>query len=176
MITPSELVVHYSTKAFQTRLAALTFVGAILATDVVWKPEFLQREVLGIALILVVGSLAGLNSRYTYSYLCACIASSRPDASQMWRDFKIMNEGPYSSRKDKVRKKKRGAFVSPFLLSWATYVPGLAAGLYLALPKDYPLEVSKFSPRTYLAILLAIALSIWWLAQTRWTYKPEDFL
>ena len=92
MALPSDLVMHYSSKALQTRLAALGFVGAVLSANIVWKEELIRSDTLGIGLLLVVGSLAELNRRYTYSYLCACRASARSESPmQMWRDFRVMS-------------------------------------------------------------------------------------
>lgn len=207
MATPSELVTHYSSKALQTRLAALGFVGAVLGADVVWDDKRIKSDILGIGLLFVVGSLAELNRRYTYSYLCACIASARSDSStQMWRDFKSMNELPWSSkmlkkRKDeapqKVESKKKddrklvrrfwpvikgfahvlGRVASRFLLSWATYLPGVVAGLYLTWSNFYQEELSNIRiVKLSVATSISILLLAWWVAQSLIVYNPESFL
>lgn len=183
MAIPSDLVAHYSTKALQTRLAALGFVGAVLGADVVWKDDHIRSDTLGIGLLLIVGSLAELNRRYTYSYLCACRASSRSDSTtQMWRDFTQMNEAPWSLNGvpyDKTKRKKRSPWnwVSRFLLSWGTYVPGIAAGLYLTWSKFNAIElpVSQIV-KVATATLIAGLLLTWWGVQSGRAYNPEMIL
>jgi hypothetical protein len=183
MATPSDLVTHYSSKALQTRLAALGFVGAVLGADVVWKDELIRSDTLGVGLLLIVGSLAELNRRYTYSYICACRAAARSESpTQMWRDFTEMNEAPWSLNvipRDK-RKRKKKSFqnrVSRFLLSWGTYLPGIAAGLYLAWSKFTPREVpAQQILKLAAATLLAATLLIWWGVQSGRSYNPELIL
>jgi hypothetical protein len=210
MAIPSELVTHYSSKALQTRLAALGFVGAVLGADVVWDDRRIPSDTLGIGLLLVVGSLAELNRRYTYSYLCACLASARSEShTQMWRDFTKMNEAPWSSKalekwkynaekkKGEIKRKEEdemkhlrrfwlgvktfahvvGRVASRFLLSWATYLPGVAAGLYLAWSNFYQQELSlnrivKLSAATSISVVLLA----WWFAQSLIVYNPECLL
>src|SRR5438045_9356377 len=101
MDTPAALIAHYSSLAFYTRLAALTFVGAIIGTMVekLEKPEV--SHVVGLAVLLVVASLGELNRRYTHAYLAALHAASRrlkddsPEgdlASRRWRVFRRTDE------------------------------------------------------------------------------------
>src|SRR5258707_846694 len=118
MALPSDWATHYSGLAFQTRLAALGFVGAAIGAESVWAR--IDSAVLGFALLVIVASLGELNRRYTWSYLSACRAAMGASDVQ-WRAFVWMNEGPW--------KRRRG--FSRFLLSWSTYVPGVAAGVYL---------------------------------------------
>ncbi|UCF43144.1 MAG: hypothetical protein JSV99_11285 [Planctomycetota bacterium] len=126
MAEPSDLISHYSSKIFQTRIYALTLAGAVLGGAMKWFPGDVESGVAGLVLILVVGSLAESNRRYTHSYLCSCYASSR----SAWKDparwylFMRINEEPWSGR-------KVGAIISRVGLYWATFLPGLAGGLYL---------------------------------------------
>lgn len=181
MSLPSDLVAHYSTKAFHTRLAALSFVGAVLGADVVWKNEIIRSHILGIGLLLVVGSLAELNRRYTYSFLCACIASALSDVPvQMWDGFTKMNEKPWSSKAlEKSSKPSEGSknFVSRFLLSWGTYLPGISAGLYLGWYRFSWQELNTTRVLWGVAVtLLAVGLMSWWGLQTARTYNPKRLL
>jgi hypothetical protein len=180
MALPSDLVTHYSSKALQTRLAALGFVGAVLGAEVVWKDNRFQSDILGIGLLLIVGSLAELNRRYTYSYLCACRASARSEsATQMWADFRRMNELLWGWESIPVEKKTAQTrsprnWVSRFLLSWGTYLPGIAAGLYLVIAKFN--ETTPSTERTaklVIAVFIAASLVIWWAVESRRVYNPE---
>jgi|SRR5687768_15045854 len=120
-----EVALHYSTLAFRVRLAALTFVGAVLGASFGFFKEPREANVVGTALILVVGALSALNYRYTHSYICACYAASAlpPQrdsdlAADRWHTFRVSNERPY------------GNWVMRMLLSWSTYLPGMLAGCY----------------------------------------------
>ena len=53
MTTPADLVPHYSAKAFQTRMAALGFIGAVLGADVAWDDAKVQSGLLGLALLFL---------------------------------------------------------------------------------------------------------------------------
>lgn len=108
-----EVALHYSTLAFRVRLAALTFVGAVLGASFGFFKEPREANVVGTALILVVGALSALNYRYTHSYICACYAASAlpPQrdsdlAADRWHTFRVSNERPY------------GNWVMRMLLSW----------------------------------------------------------
>ena len=183
MAVPSDLVTHYSSKTLQTRLAALGFVGAVLGADVVWRDELIQSDILGLGLLLIVGSLAELNRRYTYSYLCACRASARSDSpTQMWRDFLRMNELLWGLESIPIEKKQSqtkslGNWLSRFLLSWGTYLPGIAAGLYLVFSKFNPRELSVGQTmKLVTAVLIASLLLVWWGVESLRVYNPELIL
>jgi len=181
MAEPSDLVTHYSSKALQTRLAALTFVGAVLSANVVWQNQLIRSDTLGIGLLLVVGSLAELNRRYTYSYLCACLASARSDsATQKWRDFASMNEAPWSlsaiPKSASPKPKSFGNWISRFLLSWETYIPGIAAGGYLAWSKFVPDGSLRLFAKPAVAMVLVAGLLTWRGVQTSRPYNPEVIL
>jgi hypothetical protein len=183
MALPSDLVTHYSSKALQTRLAALGFVGAVLGAEVVWKDSRFQSDILGIGLLLIVGSLAEMNRRYTYSYLCACRASARSDSAvQMWEDFRRMNELLWGWESIPVEKKRGqtrsiGNWVSRFLLSWGTYLPGIAAGLYLVVSKFIGTESStERTVKLVIAMFIGASLVIWWVVESRRVYNPELIL
>lgn len=190
MTTPADLVGHYSTKAFQTRMAALASIGAILGADVAWDEARVQSGVLGLALLIIVGSLAELNRRYTHSYLCACRASARSsEVTQVWRDFTEMNERPYSLARRKKRltlaekedARSRGSILSRFLLSWGTYLPGVVAGLYLVWAQLgrkplHQLAVWAVAAELTVAHVLAAGLVIWWWVQSSSVRNPEKVL
>jgi uncharacterized membrane protein YeiH len=76
MAQPSDLIARYSSKIFQTRIYALTMVGAVLAASIEWVKDVNKSNFVGFLLILIVASLASSNRRYTHSYICACFASS----------------------------------------------------------------------------------------------------
>jgi hypothetical protein len=173
MSSPSDLIAHYSTKAFYTRISALTFVGAVLGAALVWIEDADRSKILGIALLLVVGSLAELNRRYTYSYLCACRAATlkdypdqHPEAAN-WRDFAMMNEGPWRQSGTGVARVK--PFLNRFLLTWATYLPGLFAGLFLTSRGGRDLKA-------ILGLIIFLVLFAWWIWHTVKPLKPEAFL
>jgi len=110
MATPSDLVSHYSSHAFQTRICALAFAGAVLAAVLGWKRADEETNLIGLALIVVVGSLGELNRRYTHSYLAACRASelrvpqkSEEDATAIrWKLFSAINEWRWSTRRGSI--------------------------------------------------------------------------
>ena len=131
MATPSDLIEHYSSKAFLTRIAALSFVGAVVGAVLNRLDDSALSNMVGLALIFVVISLAELNRRYTHSYLSAChaaakaLASDTPEAkatAERWHQFNDANEKQWKS--SGFRK---------FLLNWLTYMPGLILGEYLVL-------------------------------------------
>ncbi len=162
MADPTDLIAHYSTKAFNTRIAALAFAGAALGADLSivsnpgpggaavrgLSPD--QASVLGWALLLIVASLAEANRRYTRSYLCACRATKE----RAWIAFQVMNEQPWTYRPN-GGPAKRVALVNRFLLSWATFVPGFLAGVYLTLRGDAPWNI--------VAPTCALGLLAWWI-------------
>lgn len=173
MTRPADLVAHYSSKALQTRIYALTFVGAVMGATLLWLDQPVKRNLLGLALLAVVGSLAELNRRYTYSYRCACVAEARAEAGgdsedRVWNEFVAMNEGPWSNRKGVSRTLWRGAG-NRFLLSWATYLPGLFAGALLSWLDGFLL--SRVLGATLSAVLL-----IWWVTQSARRPVPVSYL
>lgn len=107
MANPSDLIAHYSSHAFHTRIYALIFSGAVLGAVLSWNRAERESDLIGFALIVVVGCLSGLNWRYTHSYLAACRASSRDFgqptvqekeiARMQWAYFSRINEGPWSA-------------------------------------------------------------------------------
>lgn len=192
MTTPADLVSHYSTKALQTRMAALASIGALLGADVAWDEAKVQSGVLGIALLVIVGSLAELNRRYTHSYLCACRAAARSsESAQMWRDFTTMNERPYSRLRgevERVRTQEEGeagsrrGILSRFLLSWGTYLPGIVAGLYLVWAQ-FGRTHEQYQPRVWVVVVelaaahvVAAVLVMWWWVQSSALRNPERVL
>ncbi len=171
MATPSDLIAHYSTRAFQTRISALAFVGAVLGADVAWK-ESVKPGLLGTVLIAVVASLGELNRRYTYSYLCACRAAAGSGSSKAqseadsWQAFQRMNEGPWTCKENDARTVRLRKIVNRFLLSWATYVPGLAAGIYLLCRDGF----------AWFGVLCTAVLLAWWIRLSSSTPDPTRFL
>lgn len=148
MASPSDLVAHYSTRAFLTRIAALTFVGAVVGATL---HDLRNREissVVGFTLIVIVLSLAELNRRYTHSYLAACRAASAeigdPAEARRWRLFTEINEDQW--RKNTLRR---------FLLNWLTYFPGLLLGEYLVVRWG-------FDAATCIALMLGTLIVIVW--------------
>lgn len=134
MATPSDLIEHYSSKAFLTRIAALSFVGAVVGAALNRLDDPTLSDMVGLALIFVVISLAELNRRYAHSYLSACNAAAETRASdtpegnataERWKNFRDENEKKWKSP---FRK---------FLLSWSTYLPGLVLGEYLVLKNGW---------------------------------------
>lgn len=173
MTRPADLIHHYSSQAFKTRIFALTFVGAVAGYGMVREGESVVQNLLGLALLLVIASLAELNRRYTYSYLCACLAESRVDTQgttdrQVWREFVVMNEGPWSGKKVKVKNLRQGG-ARRFLLSWATYLPGLITGAVLSSMPGLPFSRP-------LGIAFSFFLLIWWITVTVRVIDPEQFL
>lgn len=125
-----EIAVHYSTKAYQVRVAALTFAGAVLVASAEYFDESADSNVMGTVLIVVIASLSALNDRYTRSYLCACNAQAADlsargipasEAELRWAVFRHPNERPYRSRTARLA------------LSWSTFGPGVLGGVYLVL-------------------------------------------
>lgn len=122
---PEVLVAHYASLAFYTRLAALTFVGAIIGAVHEHLKDDEVRSVVGVGVLLVVAALAEFNRRYTFAYVAAVYAAgdagpSSSDGDQAaaarWRRFEELND----MSPDRVRRR--------MLLSWLTYVPGFVLG------------------------------------------------
>ena len=139
MTRPSDLIAHYSSHAFHTRIYALTFSGAVLAAVLKWDQAMLESNLIGLALIAVVGSLGELNWRFTHSYLAACRASSLHVSSvdeeelnrKRWSYFSLINERPWTATEDRIYARVPIKVIPKrFLLSWLTYLPGLALGAY----------------------------------------------
>lgn len=152
MATPSDLIEHYSSKAFLTRIAALSFVGAVVGAVLNRLDDPVLSKIVGLALIFVVISLAELNRRYTHSYLCACHAaaakldSDTPEGkatAERWQKFRDANE-----------KKWRSPF-RKFLLYWLTYLPGLVLGEYLVLKNG-------LGYLGWLSLVLGLMVFGWW--------------
>jgi hypothetical protein len=169
MATPADLVAHYSELAFKTRTAALAFVGAALGAEIAWK----HSQLLGVALLVIVASLAELNHRYTWSYLSACRASAlndTPDLQRQWQAFIEMNEGPWNPlRKDQPAPLPAKRFVKRFLLSWSTYLPGLIAGTFLIMRDGTAMDVG-------LALAAGVLLLGWWGRHVKRQRDPKDFM
>ena len=153
MPTPSDLIEHYSSKAFLTRIAALSFVGAVVGAVLNRLDDPALSTIVGFALIFVVISLAELNLRYAHSYLCACYAaafaldSDTPEGkvtAKRWQKFRIENEKKWKSP---FRK---------FLLYWLTYLPGLVLGEYLVLKNG-------LRPLGWGALGLGLLVLAWWV-------------
>lgn len=168
MALPSDLAAHYSSKAFQTRLSALTAVGAVLAVTFEWIEGAEQWNWVGLVLILVVGSLAELNRRFTYSYLSACYAAERTENTEVWRFFRTVNEGPYRASKRRGRGVRFLSYLRRFMLSWSTYFPGLVVGIYLIF-RDRPTQPGVFGTA------LASGLFLWWVFSSLKPLRPEDY-
>lgn len=170
MGSPADLAAHYSSKAFETRIYALTFAGAAVGATLVWLENPAKSNILGTALLAVVASLAELNRRFTYSYLCACVAASlSADDVQRWGYFRRMNEGPWSDRRD-VKPKPAPDRISRFFLMWATYLPGLIAAACLQYPAGVP------CPFRAVVLALCLALLWWWWRKAGQWIDPEDYL
>ncbi len=155
MAQPSDLVAHYSSLIFQTRIYALTFVGVVLGASIEWIQSARQSNFIGFLLVLVVGSLAEANRRYTHSYLCACLASSRNESgsndARFWNLFRHVNESPWSGTE------KKGKLIARFMLYWSTYIPGVITGEYLIFRSGQPTFIG------WLGTLIAICLVCWWM-------------
>ena len=172
MAIPSDLITHYSTKAFYTRISALSFVGAVLGAKLVWIGDTKRSQLLGLSLLAVVASLAELNRRFTYSYECACRASALRDSTtdrdaENWQDFTDMNEGPWRSGDSGISKIK--AFARRFFLMWSTYLPGLVAGGFLVIRPG-------MSGQTFLGVLFAMGILVWWTICAANPLNPRKFL
>ena|SRR6266481_1314605 len=157
MATPSDLISHYSNQAHLTRLAALTFVGAVVgvAWDKLSDPSI--QIAVGFTLIIVVGSLAELNRRYTHSYLSACRAAAAPleidgpedrATANRWSQFYEINELPWEHP------------VWRFVLLWLTYLPGLFLGVFL-VGRSRSNEGFWKSPWFWLAFAIALGIVLW---------------
>jgi hypothetical protein len=153
MTTPSDLIEHYSSKAFLTRISALTFVGAVVGAVLNRLDDPALSTIVGLALIFVVTSLAELNLRYAHSYLCACYAASltidsdTPEGkvtAERWQKFRFENEKKWKSP---FRK---------FLLYWLTYLPGLVLGEYLVLKNG-------LGYLEWLSLGLGLLVFAWWV-------------
>lgn len=165
MALPSDLVSHYSSRAFQTRVSALTAVGAVLASSIDWIKETKQANFIGFLLILVIASLGELNRRYTYSYLCACYAAATRSGSleaKLWTAFRKTNEGPWKA-------KSFSSYVSRFMLSWSTYLPGLVVGNYLILRDKGPLLVG------WIGVGISMVIVVWWIVSSINPLEPPDY-
>lgn len=126
---PEVLVSHYASLAFYTRIAALTFAGAMVGAMNEHLKQDDVRLVVGSGVLLVVAALAEFNRRYTFAYAAAvhaaCHVVSTSDegsiaASARWCRFRDLN-----GLTDERTLQRR------MLLSWITYIPGLALGGYL---------------------------------------------
>ncbi|HEX8650280.1 MAG TPA: hypothetical protein VF708_05535 [Pyrinomonadaceae bacterium] len=159
MANPSDLISHYSSHAFFTRIAALTSVGAVLGAAINRLDDPIFSLLVGYALIMVVISLAELNRRYTHSYISACRAAGMyldsdteegRSVAKRWRYFIELNEKPYESAPMR------------FLLSWLTYLPGLILGEVLILKSCGWRCWMWIGFRGVFAILLGVAVLMWW--------------
>lgn len=166
MALPSDLIVHYSSKAFQTRLAALTVIGAVLVGTSKWFKDAEESNIVGFLLILVVSSLGELNRRYSYSYLCACYAATRrgrhfsneaKEAAVQWIIFRITNETPWRSP------------LARFLLSWSTYFPGIILGGFLILRQGEPVAIG------WVGLGLALLVLLQWIYYSICPLNPADY-
>lgn len=154
MAKPSDLVTHYSSLIFQTRIYALTFVGTVLGVSAKWIKEAENSNYVGSLLILVVVCLAEANRRYTHSYLCACLASSQKESNLndavSWDLFRHVNELPWAG-------KNPAKILARFMLYWSTFLPGISSGVYLILRDCGP---TLFG---WIGIATAIFSVLWWL-------------
>lgn len=158
MANPSDLIAHYSSKAFLTRIAALSSAGAVVGVVINRLEDPTISTLVGFALISVVISLAELNRRYTHSYLSACLAAGiyldvdteeGRTAAKRWRHFVDLNEKPYRS------------IVSRYFLSWLTYFPGLVLGEFLVLKSCW--EGRIWIGFGVVAGILGLIVLVWWL-------------
>lgn len=167
MANPSDLIAHYSSQAFQTRIYALTFSGAVLAAALAWERLSTELNLIGFALIVVVGSLGELNRRYTHSYLAACRASSfEPSEAKSseegdrtrirWDYFCKINERPWSVGDETLYEFRTSAIWKKFLLTWSTYVPGLLAGGLI-------IRRGGFEGPGKAGIMLGLVILAWWV-------------
>jgi hypothetical protein len=168
MALPSDLAAHYSSKAFQTRLSALTAVGAVMAVSFEWIEGAEQSNWVGLVPILVVGSLAELNRRFTYSYLSACYAAARTENTEAWGIFRTVNEGPYRASRRMRRGVRFLSYLRRFMLSWSTYFPGLLVGIYLIF-RDRPTRPGVFGTA------LASWLFLWWVFSSLKPLRPGAY-
>ena len=117
----------------------MTFSGAVLAAVLKWDRAVIESNLIGFALIAVVGSLGELNWRFTHSYLAACRASSLQVSGtseeeltrKRWSYFSYINERPWTALGERLYcRVPMKAIPKRFLLSWLTYLPGLAVGAH----------------------------------------------
>jgi hypothetical protein len=125
---PEVLVSHYASLAFYTRLAALTFVGAIVGALYEHLEKAEVRYIVGVGILLVVVALAEFNRRYTDAYIAAVYAASVVNicsneaeraAAARWQSFRKFNRLTESTVRSRM------------LLSWLTCLPGFMLGEYL---------------------------------------------
>lgn len=158
MAQPSDLVAHYSSLIFQTRIYALTFVGAVLGASIEWIEGAEKSNFVGSLLILVVVCLAEANRRYTHSYLCACLASSQKELglndAGLWDLFRHANEFLWSGR-------SLAGSLARFMLYWSTFLPGIVAGAYLIFRDGKPTFFG------WIGSVIAIFSVLWWLYLSR---------
>ena len=177
MATPSDLVAHYSSQAFRTRISALTFAGAVMAVVIKWKEAGVETNLIGLALVAVVGSLGELNRRYTHSYLAACLASAlevprnsdEVTTAIRWKLFSALNEWQWAARSGSIfRLSPWRVAANRFLLNWLTYLPGLMVGVLIIFR-------GKISALGWCGLLLAAGFILHWLNQSLHELDPEKF-
>ena len=159
---PEVLVSHYASLAFYTRIAALTFVGAIVGAMGERLKDSRNEWLVGVGILLVIAALAEFNRRYTYAYVAAVHAACRSgtadgsdsSATLRWCVFRDLN----GLTSDKVQTR--------MLLSWITYLPGVALGTYLLWSWDN-------LARALTSALLALGVIAWILGLALWRY-PDD--
>lgn len=193
MASPSELIAHYSSHAFHTRVYALTFSGAVLGAVLSWNLALAQSGLIGLALIVVVGSLGELNRRFTHSYLAACSASSRDfgtpevqeETRRRWAYFSRLNEAPWSvterslyrviklpgAKSESSSRPGMGwprlvAFLKKFLLSWSTYIPGLLVGVLVIRGESQKFRIPGF--------VIAAVILLSWLIHSARELNPDE--
>ena len=167
MAQPSDLIAHYSSRIFQTRIYALTMVGSVLAASINWITEVDKSNFVGFLLILIVASLAESNRRYTHSYLCACFASSSRESKSnevaSWYLFRHMNEQPWSDKSCK-------SCVARFMLYWSTYIPGIITGEYLIFRDSGPVLIG------WIATIVSVCIVLWWMYLAASPLDPKQLL
>lgn len=167
MAHPSDLIAHYSSRIFQTRIYALTIVGAVLAASIEWIKEADKSNFVGFLLILIVASLAASNRRYTHSYICACFASSSRESKSnevaSWYLFRYMNEHPWAGTSWKP-------CVGRFMLYWSTYIPGIVTGEYLIFRNDGPVLIG------WVGTVISAGIVLWWIYLAARPLDPKRLL
>lgn len=164
MANPSDLIAHYSSQAFHTRIYALTFSGGVLGAALAWDKLATELNLIGLALIVVVGSLGELNRRYTHSYLAACRASSfKPESLDevdltriRWDYFSKINERPWSVGQKSLYRFRFSAIWKKFLLTWSTYLPGLLVGGLIV-------RRGGFSGLGKVGLIFGVVILAWWV-------------